>query len=578
MRKLAKTDSGEILMEEFLKPMRISPYRPSKDTEIRQTRISQSFSLPIFLLLTVALQAQPPAGYYSAAEGLTGYELKTALSTIITSGHTAQSYTALWLGFKTTDRDYYYENDGTILDIYSENPDGEDPYNYTLITDQCGNYSGEGSCYNREHLMPQSWFNEQLPMKSDIQAIYPTDGYVNGQRGHLPFGEVFSANYVSYNGSKRGNNVFDHPRAYTGEVFEPIDEFKGDIARVYFYMATRYESQIGSWENVNVGSQNTLDGTSDQVFDDWMLAMLLEWHTDDPVSQKEIDRNNAAFEFQGNRNPFIDHPEYASLIWNPDPNPDPNTWLIFEDFNDCSKVADNFVAVSELSAINWTCIIQYGENNSGAMQMNAYDNGQVPSLDWLITSRKIDFDDWKDEKLSFYTASSFGSTRLELLYSSDYDGGSSPSSFAWQPVPNLEIPLHTGESTRTLLFSDIDVSAITGQVYLAFKYDTSTGQEATRWTIDSFRISGQVPTGIINNRGIKARIYPNPNASRQLWVDIENGTTFHYLIYDLSQRVVKMGQNGTLESISLDGIPPGTYIVQISSGGVVAAEKLIILP
>ncbi len=565
-------------MEEFLKPMRISPYRPSKDTEIRQTRISQSFSLPIFLLLTVALQAQPPAGYYSAAEGLTGYELKTALSTIITSGHTAQSYTALWLGFKTTDRDYYYENDGTILDIYSENPDGEDPYNYTLITDQCGNYSGEGSCYNREHLMPQSWFNEQLPMKSDIQAIYPTDGYVNGQRGHLPFGEVFSANYVSYNGSKRGNNVFDHPRAYTGEVFEPIDEFKGDIARVYFYMATRYESQIGSWENVNVGSQNTLDGTSDQVFDDWMLAMLLEWHTDDPVSQKEIDRNNAAFEFQGNRNPFIDHPEYASLIWNPDPNPDPNTWLIFEDFNDCSKVADNFVAVSELSAINWTCIIQYGENNSGAMQMNAYDNGQVPSLDWLITSRKIDFDDWKDEKLSFYTASSFGSTRLELLYSSDYDGGSSPSSFAWQPVPNLEIPLHTGESTRTLLFSDIDVSAITGQVYLAFKYDTSTGQEATRWTIDSFRISGQVPTGIINNRGIKARIYPNPNASRQLWVDIENGTTFHYLIYDLSQRVVKMGQNGTLESISLDGIPPGTYIVQISSGGVVAAEKLIILP
>ncbi len=102
---------------------------------------------------------------------------------------------------------------------------------------------------------------------------------------------------------------------YSGTVFEPINEFKGDLARGYLYMATRYQNLIGNWESITGNSDAILDGSSNQVFEQWTLDLLLKWHEQDPVSQKEIDRNNAAQEFQSNRNPFVDHPEFARAIW-----------------------------------------------------------------------------------------------------------------------------------------------------------------------------------------------------------------------------------------------------------------------
>ena len=210
--------------------------------------------------------------------------------------------------------DKYYEKDNTILDMYSENPSSSDSYNFTPITNQCGNYSGEGVCYNREHSFPQSWFNKNSPMKTDIHHIFATDGYVNGKRSNHPFGEVGTATWTSKNGSKLGPARTG--LGYTGTVFEPIDQFKGDFARAYFYMATRYQDKIAGWEkNGTGGADAVLNGTSDVVFEDWAIDMLKVWHDNDPVSQKEIDRNAAAFIFQGNRNPFIDHPEYVRNIW-----------------------------------------------------------------------------------------------------------------------------------------------------------------------------------------------------------------------------------------------------------------------
>jgi endonuclease I len=104
-------------------------------------------------------------------------------------------------------------------------------------------------------------------------------------------------------------------QGYTSTVFEPIDEFKGDLARAYFYMATRYENIITGWENNSTYSDAVLNGSSDQVFESWMLALLKKWHNQDPVSQKELDRNIAAEAHQGNRNPFVDHPEFVTEIW-----------------------------------------------------------------------------------------------------------------------------------------------------------------------------------------------------------------------------------------------------------------------
>lgn len=146
-----------------------------------------------FFLLSFAIinaWAQIPNGYYDGAAGLNGANLKTALKTIITNGHVDHGYNGLWNAYLTTDRDYFYEQDGTILDMYSEKPNGPDPYNYVPNVKKCGNYANEGDCYNREHVIPQSLFNENSPMVADIHFIRPTDGKVNGIRSNYPFGKV----------------------------------------------------------------------------------------------------------------------------------------------------------------------------------------------------------------------------------------------------------------------------------------------------------------------------------------------------------------------------------------------------
>ena len=259
------------------------------------------------------IKAQIPNGYYDTAAGLTGAALKTKLSQIITSGHIDKGYSGLWTAYKTTDIDQTFENDGSILDIYSENPTGTDPYKFLVTTDQCGTYSVEGDCYNREHIVPQSLFdvdnngNGDTPMVSDIHFIRATDGKVNGMRSNYPFGKVGTASYTSENGSKLGNSVSPN---YSGTVFEPIDAFKGDVARMIFYFVTRYESKLSTFTSGDILGTNTFPGLTD-----WELAVLLSWHNADPVSQEEINRNNASYTFQGNRNPYIDHPEYVNSVW-----------------------------------------------------------------------------------------------------------------------------------------------------------------------------------------------------------------------------------------------------------------------
>jgi len=98
-------------------------------------------------------------------------------------------------------------------------------------------------------------------------------------------------------------------------LYDLFDEFKGDFARAYFYMATRYEDIISTWEGNSDNAAAVLDSSSDYVYEEWVITLLKQWNESDPVSQKELDRNEAAYEFQGNRNPFIDHPEYVSEIW-----------------------------------------------------------------------------------------------------------------------------------------------------------------------------------------------------------------------------------------------------------------------
>jgi len=281
----------------------------------------------LFIVLTTVTFAQIPTNYYDSANGLTGFTLKTELRNITANGHTARTYNQLYdgngisgsQGYVDTHSDVAvssgstYENDGTVLDMYSENPTGIDDYNYNHGSMQCGNQNAEGDCYNREHLIPQSSFNSAFPMQSDIHHVIPTDGRVNNFRGSLPFGEANNDDWESLNGSLRGSSAMV---GYSGDVFEPIDEFKGDIARALLYFATRYQNTVDGYTSFDM-----FNGTEDQVFYGWAIDVLLDWHYNvDPVDQRERDRNNAAYNFQGNANPFVDHPEYANMIWNPTPD------------------------------------------------------------------------------------------------------------------------------------------------------------------------------------------------------------------------------------------------------------------
>jgi endonuclease I len=266
---------------------------------MRKDSLKYFLPFPVFFLFSISLTGQP-AGYYSSAEGLTGIQLQQALHNII-DNQTVQTYASLWTHFQITDK----KADGSVWDMYTDIPSGTSYYSFTFFSNQCGNYSAEGDCYNREHSFPKSWFGGEVePMYTDLFHIYPTDGYVNGKRDNFPYGEVSSYTWISTNGSKLGpSNV----PGYSGTVFEPINEYKGDFARTYFYMATRYFGEDSEWPGSDMvsGSQPK----------SWALQMLIKWDQTDPVSQKEKDRNEAVYQIQGNRNPFIDNPLYANLIW-----------------------------------------------------------------------------------------------------------------------------------------------------------------------------------------------------------------------------------------------------------------------
>ena len=265
-----------------------------------------TFSLTLLLILCVtSIWAQGPNNsgtYYQAANGKKGEALKTALFNIIKNPDVV-SYNGLIDAYHKTDT----RTDGKIRDWYSN------ATNYTW-NDRNGNAS-EGAGWNREHSVPQSWFSEASPMKSDIVHVLPTDCYVNNRRSSFPFGEVGNVTYASNNSySKLGSCKTP---GYSGTVFEPNDEIKGDIARIYFYMVTCYEDQLPTWYS-SYGSTEVkyvLDGNKYPGLSSWQLSMLMKWAANDPVSRKEVERNEAVYGIQNNRNPFIDYPGLEQYIW-----------------------------------------------------------------------------------------------------------------------------------------------------------------------------------------------------------------------------------------------------------------------
>lgn len=258
------------------------------------------------LCLSLAIGfAQGPNGsntYYQVADGKKGAALKTALHNKIKISSAGWSYDGLKEAYKTTDT----RADGYLRDWYSN------ATSYTPGSDCAGSYKVEGDGYNREHLVPQSWFEKASPMKSDIWHVVPTDAKLNNERGSDPLGEVGSSYYESKNGYSKWGKARSG-LGYTGQVFEPNDEVKGDIARAYFYMVTCYEDKISNWTSSG-SSVYVFDGNKYPGLTDWCLTMMMRWSELDPVDDIEIARNNVIAAKQ-NRNPFIDYPGLEDYIW-----------------------------------------------------------------------------------------------------------------------------------------------------------------------------------------------------------------------------------------------------------------------
>ncbi|WP_051617757.1 endonuclease [Mycoplasmopsis iners] len=254
--------------------------------------------------------------YYAAAEGKRGAELWEALLKIQKS-KTQQigSYADLYKIYRYSDIDKFYENDGTILDIYSENPNGSDPYNFKPNQyegtggSSTGNNlnGGEASTFNREHMIPQSWFSKVDPTRNDPHFILPTDKYVNNRRGNLPHFTVNNPTWTSLNGTK-----------VDGTHAEPIDIFKGNTARMYFYFQITHK-------NAKSGSGPRVFQDAYPYFNDQYLTTYKNWANADQVDIVEVTRNNAIAKYyednnraatgMGMRNPFIDYPNLPELIW-----------------------------------------------------------------------------------------------------------------------------------------------------------------------------------------------------------------------------------------------------------------------
>lgn len=263
----------------------------------------------LFMLVISSAWAQGPNNsrtYYQAANGKSGQALKTAMHSIITNNKKMISgkYDGLINAYKKTD----VRSDGYLRDWYSN------ATHYVPGSPCSGNYNEEGDLYNREHLVPQSWFGTSDEIKCDIVHVVPADGKLNGQRSNNILAEVGTVAGSSINGYSKWGRC--KTTGYTGTVFEPNDEVKGDIARIYFYMVTCYEGETSGWTN-NTTASYVFDGNTYPGIKSWYLTMLMRWSKLDPIDDVEIARNNAiaASDMQNNRNPFVDYPGLEDYIW-----------------------------------------------------------------------------------------------------------------------------------------------------------------------------------------------------------------------------------------------------------------------
>jgi endonuclease I len=599
----------------------------------------------LLCLFSIGLFAQVPSYYNDVDYTKTGLALFDELAEKLDRTHSGLPYssgsTDSWDVLNESDEDPSITSNVLLIYGYDDN-DQEDANDRTRAESYCC-----GTVWNREHVYPQSiavpkFSTSSVGPGTDIHNLKPCDPGYNSSRSNRK--------YTDSSGDS----------GKVGAYWYPGDEWKGDIARIIMYMYVRYDGNGSSVaqqmclpKSIGVGNASSIDSN--------MVDLFLKWNAEDPVSDFEANRNEVIFGYQKNRNPFIDNPYLATVIWGGIAAQDKwnmnngasdteaptapsnvvisditsetatvswtaatddtavydynvyvdgnlttstvnttasidglssqttyeitvsardaagnisdvsstvsfttlegNTIIFGEDFENCNDIAFNFV--SEASNKDWACQDTFGEDESGSAGMNGYQQN-AESEDWMISKNKIDFDAQSGEVFGYYADARYGSSTIEFVYSSDYDGGSNPSNATWTRFPNTQ-PLVKSSSSGTeekFSFSNIDISSISGNNYIACKYFTNQNAP-TMWTVDNIEIS-TLPNLSIASQSLEGqvKVYPNPATST---VNIVAPVAFDTVsIYNvMGQLVAKINVSST--TINIDFLNSGSYIFRCTN-------------
>lgn len=362
--------------------------------------------ITLSMLLTALIAvANAPAGYYKSINGKSGQALKDALFSLIRP-HTAVYYSSLWYYFNTTD--CRPEDRTQVWDMYSN-----EEYHFR------GSSSVPGM--NKEHSLPKSWWGggddiTEYPSYTDLFHLYPSDAEANTAKLHWPLGEVSTISFD--NGVSKTGTPKTGQGGGASTVFEPDNQYKGDFARTYFYMATCYQDY--TWKYTFMLNNNS---TNWKTLNEWAIALLLRWAREDPVSDKEKERNDAVYRIQNNRNPFIDNPELIEYIWGDKQGQVYN--------GDGGEVTGDPVLITPTQGT----VLDFGEVAIGkSIQYTVYIKGQNLTHDLSIQLYKAD-----------YKMFSVNVTSVDRTIANSEDG---------YPLVITYTPTAVGDHTAKLLISD----------------------------------------------------------------------------------------------------------------------------
>lgn len=423
------------------------------------------FIFPIMLIALIAnsFQSAAQGTYYNNVDaevvnnGLNCMPLKQALHDLI-SGHTVRDYYADLPDFICM---YDVTGGGIIIDRYKN----------TSVT--CTG-SGLPASHNREHVLPKSWWggSTSVTQFSDYHNLFPSHAGTNADKSAFPLGVVsnsfggypygtFPMTDIGLDGLPCTN--ISAGTTFDDNVFEPDNGYKGDFARVYLYMAVRYQDEIinQSWKGINSTTTAVFSNDILTIYEPCLLSLMLQWHNQDPPSQLEIDRNNAIAlaSNQGNRNPFVDHPEYADLIWDATCIVTPPPSGLCQDvLNNCDWNAVSVVTNTGTQA-TWAC-----NAATGTYDINAYTASNNPSEQWLVYG-PLDMSTLTTANLVLDITENYSGPPLEFLWNAT---SGSPTAGGWNLV--------TTAGNASISGLTVNYAAATGNssVYLGIKY-TATG-------------------------------------------------------------------------------------------------------